>query len=227
LVGPELASLICALKLRRRLAGARIQEFLRDWLGLQLSTATIHQCIPEAGRAVEPVVSGEIEEVIRQAKLVYAEETGWKAHGRVRWLWVFTCATANLFVIGRRTREMVARVLGERFAHWLMSDGYWVYRDDDWRLRCLAHLIRKAKGLEQSFEAEAHEFGLRTRHVLETLMAAVSAARAGPAEPAVPVREQQAALLREFLTWCDRHRDARHQKTRELAREFLNDWDTF
>jgi hypothetical protein len=23
------------------------------------------------------------------------------------WLWVFTCATATLFIVGRRTREMV------------------------------------------------------------------------------------------------------------------------
>jgi len=46
--------------LRLRLSGARIQESLRDWLGLSLSKATIHQCLHEAGRAVEPVVSGEI-----------------------------------------------------------------------------------------------------------------------------------------------------------------------
>ena len=34
-------------------------------------------------------------------------------------------------------------------------------------------------------------------------------------------------LLREFLAACDRHWDAKHKKTRELARELLNDWDTF
>jgi hypothetical protein len=56
-------------------------------------------------------------------------------------------------------------------------------------------------------------------------MAAVYAAREGP--PAVPLRGQHAALLREFLALCDQHKDAPHKKTRELAREFLNDWDTF
>ncbi len=29
-----------------------------------------------------------------------------------------------------------------------MSDGYWAYRDYDNRLRCLTHLLRKARGLE-------------------------------------------------------------------------------
>jgi len=225
LVGPGLVSLICALNLRLRCSRARIREFLHDWLQVDLCTATINQCIHEAGRAVEPVVTEQIEEAVRQAELVYADETGWKEHGRPLWLWVFTCATASLFVVGQRTREVVVRVLGEQFAHWLMSDGYGVYRQYDWRLRCLAHLIRKARGLEQSFEAEAHRFGEKTLQVLETLMAAVYAAREGP--PEVPLGQQHAALLREFLAFCIRHSDAKHEKTRALACEFLNDWNTF
>jgi len=225
LVGPALVSLICALNLRLRCSRARIREFLHDWLQVDLCTATINQCIHEAGRAAEPVVTEEIEAVVRHAELVYADETGWKENGRPLWLWVFTCATASLFVVGRRTQEVVVRVLGAQFANWLMSDGYWVYRQYDWRLRCLAHLIRKARGLEQSLEAEANCFGEKTLEVLEMLMAAVYAAREGP--PEVPLRQQHATVLREFLAFCDRHADAPHKKTRELARELLNDWDTF
>jgi transposase len=127
LLGPALVSLICALNLRLHCSRARIREFLLEWFELKLCTATINQCLHEAGRAVEPVVSGQIEQAVREAQLVYADETGWKEHGRPLWLWVFTCATASLFVVGRRTREVVVRVLGERFAHWLMSDGYAVY----------------------------------------------------------------------------------------------------
>jgi len=225
LVGPGLVSLICALNLRLHCSRARIREFLHDWLQVTLCTATINQCIHEAGRAVEPVVRDEIEEAVRQAELVYADETGWKEHRRLLWLWVFTCATATLFVVGRRAAKVVLRVLGEQSAHWLMSDGYWVYRHYDWRLRCLAHLIRKARGLKQSFDAEAHRFGEKTLEVLETLMAAVYAAREGP--PEVPLRQQHAGLLLGFLDLCDQHWDAEHEKTRALAREFLNDWDTF
>jgi transposase len=117
------------------------------------------------------------------------------------------------------------RVLGEQFAHWLMSDGYGAYRHYDWRLRCLAHLMRKARGLQESLDAQAHGFGHRANEVLETLMAAVYAAREGP--PEVPLREHHAALLREFLALCIRHSDAEHRKTREFARELLNAWDTY
>ena len=68
LVGPGLVSLICALNLRLHCSRARIREFLHDWLQVDLCTATINQCIHEAGRAVEPVVENEIKEVVRQAE---------------------------------------------------------------------------------------------------------------------------------------------------------------
>ena len=225
LVGPELVSLICALNLRLHCSRARIREFLLDWLRVDICTATINQCIHEAGRAVEPVVTGEIAEAVRQAELVYADETGWKQNGRPLWLWVFTCATASLFVVGRRTQDIVLRLLGEQFPNWLMSDGYWVYRQYDWRLRCLAHLIRKAKGLEQSLDAEANDFGKKTLAILETLMAAVYRAREGP--PEVPLSKQYATVLLKFLAVCDLNANAKHDKTRALARELLNDWNTF
>ncbi len=86
LVGPTLVSLICALNLRLRCSRARIQEFLHDWLQVDLCTATINQCIHEAGRAVEPVVNEQIEPVVREAELVYADETGWKQNGHPLWL---------------------------------------------------------------------------------------------------------------------------------------------
>ncbi|MCP4902745.1 MAG: transposase [bacterium] len=42
------------------------------------------------------------------------------------------------------------------------------------------------------------------------------------------MRQQHADLLHAFfLACCDQHRDAKHEKTRALARELLNDWDTF
>ena len=155
LAGPLLVAFICALALRQRLSRARIREFLHDWLGLKLGVATINQCIHEAGRAVEPVVEQEIRSALREVELVYADETSWKEHGQLLWLWVFTCASVTFFIVGKRSREMVQRVLGESFEHWLMSDGYRVYREYTWRLRCLAHIVRKARGLEESLDRDA------------------------------------------------------------------------
>jgi transposase len=226
LAGPTLVAFICALTQRMRLSRARVREFLADWLGLSLSTATINQCIHEAGRAVEPALEQEIHATIREIALVYADETSWKEHGRLFWLWVFTCATATLFVVGPRSREIVQRVLGEHFRNWLMSDGYLAYREIDQRLRCLAHVIRKAHGLEESFGGSSQRFGRHVLDVIETVIKAVYDARGAP-EPAPDLRARHAPQLNALLADCQRLANAPHEKTRALARELLNDWDTF
>jgi hypothetical protein len=121
---------------------------------------------------------------------------------------------------------VVRRVLGERFNNWLMSDGYWVYRDLDRRLRCLAHLIRKARGLEDGFDQPARRFGTHVLRVIETVIEAVYAARGG-APLARDLRAHHAPLLNELFEACRRLADSRHEPTRALARELLNDWDTY
>ncbi len=225
LAGPMLVALICALSLRLRLSRRRIQEFFADWFGLQLSVATINQCLHEAGRALEPVVEEQLLAEIRASDLLHADETSWKEHGQLLWLWVFTSATTTVFTIGRRTQELLHGMLGTALTGWLMSDGYWAYRDYDNRLRCLTHLVRKARGLEESFERTARDFGHALRRCLETVMEAVYAAREGP--PPVALRTQHANELNTLFALCLRHAEAKHEKTRALARELLNDWDTF
>lgn len=225
LIGPMLVALICALSLRMRLSRRRIQEFLSDWLGLQLSVATINQCLHEAARALEPVVEEQLLAEVRNSDLLHADETSWKEHGRLLWLWVFTTATTTVFTIGRRSQELLHGVLGTIIDGWLMSDGYWAYRDYDNRLRCLTHLLRKARGLEDSLDRQAQYFGTALRTSIEAVMVAVYAAREGP--PPMPLREQHAKQLNALLDLCIEHAEAEHEKTRALARELLNDWNTF
>lgn len=51
LVDPGLAALIVCLAYRMRLSRARTQEFLSDWLGLEISVGTIHATLHESGAA--------------------------------------------------------------------------------------------------------------------------------------------------------------------------------
>jgi hypothetical protein len=221
LVGPQLMALIVFLSKRMRGSRARVQEFLWVWLGLHLSTGTINQCIHEAGRAVEPIEDQLVDEIV-QAALVHIDETSWKESGEALWLWVFSTVTVTLFLIGYRNREMIDNVLGELFAGWLMSDGYSAYRFFKKRLRCWAHLQRKARGLEQSLVRDARRFGAKARKLLDTLIKAVYQAREAPGRDLVKEYKDR---LDGFRAWCQHDLSATHKKTRELAGEFLNDWD--
>ncbi len=221
LVGSNLMSLIICLALRMRLSRRRIQEFLHDWLKLDLSIGTINQCIHEGGRAVEPVEEQIIEEIIN-SDLLHADETSWKESGLPLWMWVFTSMTVTLYMIGSRGKAVIEGLLGNKFVGWLMSDGYVVYRAYKNRLRCWAHLIRKAQGLKESVNNEASIFGSNTLVVLNTLMNAIYQARDGPG---IDLVEQYNDLLEGFRILCEQYKNAVHEKTCALAVEFLNDWE--
>jgi len=145
------------------------------------------------------------------------------------WLWVIVTSTVTLFLIGGRSWDVLADIL-EGYttqtlvlcAGWLMSDGYQAYRKYTRRLRCWAHLIRKARGLSESLNQEAQVFGEKVLACLTLLIEQIYQARAGPN---TNLKTEFADQLEDLKAWCEQHRDCPHQKTRQLARELLNDWD--
>ncbi|MCP5019845.1 MAG: IS66 family transposase [Ketobacter sp.] len=220
LVGPMLASLIICLSLRMRQSRPRIQEFLADWLGIRLSKGCISQCIAEGGRAAAPLEAEFVAE-IEQAELLHVDETGWKENGKTAWLWVMATATVTYYLIGSRSWNVIAAIM-EHFAGWLMSDGYGQYRKYGQRLRCLAHLIRKARGLGESCHPEAAEFG---QQVLESINLFINGVYEARGDPTIDLRERYEGKLAELKALCQEYRDHEHEKSRKLARELLNDWE--
>jgi transposase len=153
LVGPGLATLIVALQLRFRRSRRRMREFLPDWLGLSLSVGTLDRTRREAAAATAPLEQ-ELPAAGVASDLWHADETSWPQGAQLLWLGVFTSATVTLFVVAKRGRAVLERIL-PGLAGWLMSDGWQAYRHLPQRLRCWAHLTRKAQGLIESFDRAA------------------------------------------------------------------------
>ncbi len=82
--------------------------------------------------------------------------------------------------------------------------------------------MRKARGLEESLVKSSQHFGKQTLDVLHTFMQAVYEAREGPSKDLNAKHQER---LEQFRACCERYQDAEHEKTRQLAREFLNDWE--
>ncbi len=220
LVGPTLVALIVSLSMRMRLSRKRIQEFLEDWLSIKLSVGTINQCILECGRSVSPLEEELVAE-IQKSGLLHIDETGWKEGGELKWLWVLRTSTATLYMIGKRSWDLIADVM-EKFSGWLMSDGYLPYRKYGKRLRCLAHIIRKAKGLSESYNPEAAIFGEKMFSIIGLFITGIYQARS---DPSIDLEEKFSGKLAELKEWSEKHKDHDHAKTKALARELLNDWD--
>jgi transposase len=219
LVGPMLATFIAALSLRLRLSRSKIQEFLHDWLGLELGTATIERCIHEIGLASEPVVEQLIEDV-RAADVVHIDETPWYQRGKLRWMWVAVAVTTAtvVFRIGSRRKEELTALIGEAFLGWLITDGYGAYRDHPRRQRCLAHLIRKGLALAEGYYGAGSGFG---RDLVRDLRRLIERIHDGEGGDTQAVKRLMGRI--EWNCQCNRHEV--ENKVRELAGEILNDWD--
>ena len=216
LVGPMLCVFIAALSLRFRLSRAKIQEFLDDWLDLEIGTATIDRCVHEFGLASEPAVEDLINEV-RAAEVVHIDETPWYQRGALLWMWVATTVTTVVFRIGSRRKEELAALIGEAFLGWLVSDGYAAYRDHPRRQRCLAHLIRKGLALAEGLYGDGVGFG---RDLVRDLRRLIERVRDRQDDPKAVKR------LIDRIQWnCQCNAHEIEPKVRALAREILNDWD--
>jgi hypothetical protein len=217
LVGPMLTTFIAALSLRFRLSRRKIQEFLHDWLGLELGAATIERCVHEFGLASEPVVEQLVRDV-RAAEILHVDETPWYQKGDLRWMWVMVTATTTVFHIGSRRKEELTALIGEAFLGWLITDGYAAYRDHPRRQRCLAHLIRKGLALAEGYYGAGSGFG---RDLVRDLRRLIERIHDGEGGDTRAVKRLMARIQ-----WnCQCNRDEFEKKVRELASEILNDWD--
>ena len=215
LVGATLAIFIAALSLRFRLSRLKIQEFLLDWLGLELGVATINRCVHEFGRASEPMVEELIQEV-RTAEVVHLDETPWYQSGVLLWLWVAVTANTVVYRIGSRRKEDLIALIGQAFLGWWVTDGYMAYRDHPRRQRCLAHLIRKALALAEGYYGPGRGFW---RDLVRDLRRLIERVHDGDNDAAVK------RLLARIKWNCQCNEHEVEQKVRALAREILNDWD--
>jgi hypothetical protein len=194
LIGPMLSTCIPSLSVRYRLSRVKIQEFLKDWAGVELSIGSLDRSIRETGFACRPVVEALIEE-LQTAELLHLDETPWYESGRLCWLWVSLSSVSVVFFIGPRTKERLLQVISTAFVGW-----------HDHRQRCLAHLIRKALALSQVVDAEVRQLGQwlleEMRELIQTL------ATAGHDDPD-----------NSTLTTA-----SEHPKLKALAHEILKDW---
>ncbi len=221
LIGPFLAALLSFMHFRLRLSARHCQEFFLEVFALSLSVGAIQQSFHESARACDPVMDKLSEELERE-ELLYADETPHKQAGEPLWLWVAMGIATVIFFIGRRTKETFWKHIGAEFAGWLMADGYRAYRDYELRLRCWAHLIRKARSLAESFTPHVQGYGRTLLEILDTLMAGVYQAREGPP---VELRSTFSAELARLKALCTKMANSQNEKARKLGVEFLNDWE--
>jgi transposase len=168
--GPRFTALIGELSGSQRGSRSAVQEFCTSVLGVPISRGAIQRVVDRVSEAIIPHYEA-IAAKARSTKVNYIDETAWYQHGVLAWLWVMVNTTVALFTVQASRDKTAFAALIERWAGLLVSDGYGVYQH--WvhgRQTCLAHLIRRARGLAERKEPELAKFGYRVRVELQRLV---------------------------------------------------------
>jgi transposase len=168
--GPRLTALIGELSGGQRDSRSAVQEFCASVLGVPISRGAIQRVVDRVSEAIIPHYEA-IAAKARHAPVNFIDETAWYQHGVLAWLWVMVNTSVAFFMVQASRSKVAFEALVERWAGILVSDGYGVYCQ--WvhaRQTCLAHLIRRARGLSERKDPELASFGRRVLAELQRLV---------------------------------------------------------
>jgi len=148
--GNNVIAQVALLKYEDRLPHRKIQNALKRHYGFTISPATILDLTRRAADAVQSDYEAILSR-IRNAKILYVDETSIDVQGKNYWLWVFT-TPIEAFVAIRYSRgtKVLNEVLTRRFKGTIVCDGWKPYAQFSKNLqRCWAHLLRESKELTE------------------------------------------------------------------------------
>ncbi|HUF18876.1 MAG TPA: IS66 family transposase [Thermoanaerobaculia bacterium] len=158
--GPRVMAFTAELNKVGGLSFGKISRFLSRAFHLELDRSTLVRMLGRLSRKAEPTYE-LLREQLREAAIVYPDETGWKIGGYARWLWAVTDQERTVYAIERgRGFAEAASILGENYAGIIGSDGWAPYQKFEQadRQTCLAHLLRRGRDLKQSL-ARSEDLG--------------------------------------------------------------------
>ncbi len=136
-----------------------VRDLFRSVLRIPICNGTVQKMIYRVSEAIKPYYEA-IGREASSAAVNYVDETSWFHSGALQWLWVMANATVAFFLVHpHRSKEAFAALIDD-WVGILVSDGYGLYCQwVELRQSCLAHLIRKAKGLAESSDPQIARFG--------------------------------------------------------------------
>jgi transposase len=154
LVGPRLSALIGYQKSACHMSYTTIQTFLKDMLGVSLSTGYLAKRIQTISAALAAPYE-EVRQALAEQPHVGIDETGHPEVGENLWTWCFRADRFTVFHIDpSRGRDVLREVLGETFGGRIGCDYFSAYRaymrEGNVTVQfCLAHLVREIRFLAE------------------------------------------------------------------------------
>ncbi len=229
--GPRLIGLVTTLNKECGVSYERSARLLETMFGIHAERSSLNRAVLRMARVIEPLHEA-IGRRVRHAPMLSPDETGWKIGGHNAWLHVAATREDSYYMItrGRGTREATT-LIGVDYQGRIVRDGHPSYRvfTKANSQTCLAHLLRRIKGLRETHDGDRSEKWLRK--VQAVLQRAIEirdrrdAATIGPNALIAGIRNVEAGidrLLRNAPPGDDVQRFARHiRRERDALFTFL------
>jgi len=135
----------------------RTQQALRNLYGVEISQGGIDGIMQKAGEKAAQAVK-EIEDQVRQSKVIHCDETSSRVAGNNWWEWVFCSTQAVLHVIRfNRSKDVIQDVMGNHQADVWVSDCYSAQMKAPAQQKqlCLAHQLRNLQAVVEAIPTQA------------------------------------------------------------------------
>ncbi len=146
-----------------------IQSFCLSVLGVKLSVGAIQKIIDRVSKAIKPHYEA-IRGKARSVRVNHVDKTTLRCSGKLHWLWVMANKMVAFFMVHSHRSHVAFKELIGLWEGILVSDGFGIYQKRvHLRQSCLAHLVRRAKGLSEGREPELAKCGAWARDELRWL----------------------------------------------------------
>jgi transposase len=219
MVGPRAKALAADMKHRLGCSYGKVSETLNDAFGLQVSRSGWCQADQRLAETARPVYQDLID-VVQHSSVVHADETGWRIGILSAWLWVFTNQEATVYAIrDNRSSDVVVEILGKEFKGVLASDCFVAYDDKrlrDWlKQKCLSHLLKDLKEMEESKTGRAVQFA---RDGTAVLRAALMLKAEKPSLDPATFAQRAQALETQLDVLISKHRNLKDRDNVRFAK---------
>jgi transposase len=214
--GPRLSAMVVELAGCHGDSRRAVQDFLFSVLGISVSQGAIQKIIDRGSKALHPWYD-ELTKITQSGSVNHIDETSWKTGKRLKWLWLMATDVVARFMIHPHRSYEAFKALTGLWAGLLISDGYGLYRK--WahgRQSCLAHLIRRAKGVSESSRPEVAACGQWALNELRRLCHMAK-------EP--PTRGEWTAFYARLMRLFKLHQD-RKDEAGKLVRHLMRELDS-
>lgn len=198
MLGHNVLALVVQMRAQFGAPLRKIAAFLSTWLRFKVTASGLLGAIERTAVALAPTRKA-IQLAVQGAKVVGADETGWRLLCESAWAWVFTTATCTLYVINpSRGHEVALQILGPEFAGFLLTDCMGAYDalpyPAERKPKCNGHFLKDLRAGEGIQLLAGDPEAIWPRAVMDLLKEAIALKREKPALPLSVFKQRQRSV---------------------------------